>query len=102
MELAEPLTPNQFLQRGLPLRTSQLATLERRGFLVQEGDGFRSAFPVLRGDQAAAVAETLATAAEAMIAGARSELASLQVILGTEGAYAAFPAVCSWMLREAV
>jgi hypothetical protein len=46
MELAEPLTPDQFLQRGLPLRTSQLATLQQRGFLIQEGTGFRSAFPV--------------------------------------------------------
>ncbi len=102
MELGEPLTPNEFLQRGLPLRTSQLATLQRRGLLVQEGDGFRSAFPVLRGAQAEAVAEILATAADAIIAGARPELASLRLVLGTERADAAFAAVCSWMLREAV
>ena len=102
MELGEPLTPNEFLQRGLPLRTSQLATLQRLGFLVQEGDRFRSAFPILRGAQAEALAEILATAADAMIAGARSELASLRVALGTERAHAAFAAVCSWMLREAV
>ena len=102
MELAEPLTPDQFLQRGLPLRTSQLATLQQRGFLIQEGTGFRSAFPVLRDAQGSAVVETLATAAAAMSADARSELSTLQGSLAAARASNAFPAVCSWLLREAV
>jgi hypothetical protein len=102
MELSDPLTPNEFLARGLPLRTSQLATLQRRGFLVQDGEGFRSAVPILRGDGAVALAETLAAVAVAAVAEAHVDLVALQLSLEGEDARAAFPAVASWMLRDAV
>lgn len=102
LTLREPMSPNEMLRARMPFRFDQLQRLQRTGFLVQEGERFRSTLMVLDEARLSTIREMLRTAAVAIVSDVRPQLSQLNASLTLTGHRMGFPAILNWLLRERV
>lgn len=102
LTLREPMSPNEMLRARMAFRFDQLQRLQRTGFLVQEGERFRSTLMVLDEARLSAVREMLRSASVAIVSDVRPQLSQLNSALTLAGHRMGFPAILNWLLRERV
>jgi len=98
----EVRTLNYLIGGRLPVQASRLQQLIDWGLMRQEGDGFRSLIPVIRGDRAQRFYELIEEAAPAIAAESQLAMDRLSGRLWRHPGVAALPAVTAWMMRDRV
>lgn len=100
--LQQPMTPNEMLRARMAFRFDQIQRLERAGFLVQEGDAFRSTLAILNEERLSVIRDELRVAARQIVGDVRPKLSQLNSTLALDGRRVGFPALVNWLLRERV
>jgi hypothetical protein len=98
----EPRTLNYLISGRLPVRASRLQELMELGLLRQEGMGFQSQVPIIRGEKAQALSDLLNSIAPEIAAESQVPMQALSDRLWRHPGVPTLPSVVAWMLRDRV
>lgn len=98
----EVRTLNYLISGRLPVRASRLQQLIDWGLMRQEGMGFKSMVPIIRGDRARRFYDLVEEAVPAIAAESQPAMDRLSDRLWRHPGVPSLPAITAWMLRDRV